>query len=73
MKIHSSLQVNNIVVCDHYLGFIKNTSPSFGSNQDVTVSYLRSFLFLISSGGMLQGRFLGRQSNTSSENSEKST
>lgn len=36
-------------------------------------SYLRSLLFLISSGGMVQGRFLGRQSNTSSENSEKST
>lgn len=36
-------------------------------------SYLRSLLLLISSGGMVQGRFLGRQANTSSENSEKST
>lgn len=34
---------------------------------------LRSLLFRISSGGIFQGRFLGRQSNTSWENSEKST
>lgn len=35
--------------------------------------YLRSLLLLNSSAGMVQGRFLGRQFNTASENSEKST
>lgn len=51
--------------------FIKNVEL----HKDVhgVESYLRSLLLLISSGGMVQGKFLGRQSNTSSENSEKST
>lgn len=34
--------------------------------------HLRSLLFVSSSGGIVQGRFLGKQSNTSSENSEQS-
>lgn len=39
----------------------------------VSPSHLRSLLVLSSSGGMDQGRFLGRHSSTSLEKSEKST
>lgn len=39
----------------------------------VLLSHLRSLLALSSSGGMDQGRFLGRHSSTSLEKSEKST